>query len=205
MYIFHISRAVNLSRFAPRYRLLHLHKASFLRKKNRVDVACITTFFSSEFFLPSYEMQMSIARYSALGAFSCCIVVALRIRNRIDIFARGFAISDQACRRDTVVHVDSTSPTVSQLLRIFVSLTGIEEPVLQPGLRSRARMKLWFPDAETFWIVSFSRTMRAAMQMLKMWMAAHSIDEQFNTKQKFYSSFTSTIAISNTCPITPQF
>lgn len=159
MYIFHISRAVNLSRFASRYRLLHLHKASSLRKKNRVD-ACIKTFSSSEFFLPSYEMQMSIARYSALGAFSCCIsVVALRIRNRIDIFARGFTISDQACRRDTVVRVDSTSPAVSQLPRIFVSLTGIEEPVLQPGLRSRARMKLWFPDAGTFWIVSFWRTM----------------------------------------------
>lgn len=141
MYFSYFSNRKPFTLYTPIYRLLHLHKASFLRKKNRVD-ACITTFFSSEFFFPSYEMQMSVTRYCALGAFSCCIVVALRIRNRIDIFARGFTISDQVCRRNTVVRVDSTSPAVLQLPQIFVSLTRIEKPVLQPGLRPRARMKL---------------------------------------------------------------
>lgn len=55
------------------------------------------------------------------------------------IFAKGFAISDQACRRDTVVSVGShlfPSLVVSQLPRIFVLLTGIEKPALHPGLRS---------------------------------------------------------------------
>lgn len=70
------------------------------------------------------------------GAFLCCIDASVRsVWASRSIFAKGFAISDQACRRDTVARINSPPLAVSQLSWIFVSLTGIEKPVLQAGLR----------------------------------------------------------------------
>lgn len=118
--------------------------------KNRVDA--YNNVFSLEISLSCYEMQMSIAWSAHLGAFPCCIVVgAFGIREQIDIRKGIRDIRSSLSTRYRRAR-QFTAPALSQLPRIFVSLTGIEKPVLQPGLRPRARMKLWFPivlDADT--------------------------------------------------------
>lgn len=138
--IFCIIPDINFLHFTLRYRLLYLHKMSLPWEIR--DGACNIIFFIV-LLLPELRDadECSIAKFDA---FPRCISQSFHIHDRIDI-RKG--IRDIRSNPPKRYHraLRPISLTVSQHPRIFVSLTGIEKPTLQPGLWPRARMKLWFP------------------------------------------------------------
>lgn len=111
--------------------------------KNKVP---ITTFF---FFHRSFLSEVARCRW--VRRIARCISLLLR---RCAPYTRPGRYSQRDSRYpiklvDEIPSWTSTSPAVSRLPWIFVSLTGIEKPVLQPTLWLRVRMKLWFSNAKT--------------------------------------------------------
>lgn len=96
----HSPMPVNFSRFTPRYRLLHLHKRSSLWK---IEWMPITTLPPPLFFIGVSSPKLRDA--DEYGVARCISLLHRRCApytRRGSIFAKGFAISDQACRQDIV-------------------------------------------------------------------------------------------------------